>query len=128
MKDRLYKLLLLEGFDVSQAKLIVAQAAHETGNFTSPVFLTNRNPFGMKEPKVRPTTAKGTRLNHAYYNSLEDAVKDFRLWWQYNRMLAYYGGVEVYANVLKSKGYYEAGIAEYIRGMSYFYNKLWHES
>jgi flagellum-specific peptidoglycan hydrolase FlgJ len=125
MKDRLYNILIANGFAWQQARLIVAQAAHETAGFTSPVFLTNNNPFGMKEAKVRQTTARGTRLGHAWYNSIEEAVQDYKLWWQYNRMLSFYGSAEVFANVLKTKGYYEASISEYVKGMNYWFNLYW---
>ncbi len=34
----------------------------------------------MKMPSVRKTTAKGTSLNHAYYNSYWDSIVDYFLW------------------------------------------------
>lgn len=57
--------------------IIVAQAKLETGNFTSKVFLENNNLFGMKQAVLRPTTCKGTNLNHGYYNNWIESVYDY---------------------------------------------------
>lgn len=59
--------------------LLFAQAKHETGNFTSPVFKQNNNYFGMREPSVRETLATGSNLKHATYSSLLHSIKDYFL-------------------------------------------------
>lgn len=57
--------------------IVYAQARLESGNFNSEIFKTNNNLFGLKEAKKRPTTAKGTELNHAYYESWHESVVDY---------------------------------------------------
>ena len=57
--------------------IVMAQALLETGNFKSKVFLQNNNCFGMKQAQVRVNTAKGTSLNHAYYDTWLESVYDY---------------------------------------------------
>lgn len=57
--------------------IVYAQAKLESGNFNSEIFKTNNNLFGMKQARKRPTTAKGTELNHAFYESWQESVVDY---------------------------------------------------
>jgi len=59
--------------------IVYAQACLETGNFKSNIFKTNKNLFGMREAKQRPTTALGTEDNHAYYDSWRESVIDYAM-------------------------------------------------
>ncbi len=65
------------GFSKISTKLIYAQAYHETGNFTSKVFKQNKNPFGMRQAKIRKNYATGTNLGHATFSSLFNSVRDY---------------------------------------------------
>ena len=56
--------------------IIYAQCVLESGYFKSPVFKENNNLLGFKEARQRITTAKGTHLNHAYYDSWKDCLLD----------------------------------------------------
>ena len=57
--------------------IVKAQALIESGHFKSNIFLVNNNLFGMKVAKLRPTTAKGENLNHAYYDNWRQSVLDY---------------------------------------------------
>lgn len=59
----------------------LAQAVHESANFTSPVYLRTNNFLGMKAPSVRATTAtnKGGK-GYAVYSSTLDCLRDYFLW------------------------------------------------
>lgn len=103
------------------AKLIYAQAKHETGNFTSNVFKQANNLFGMK-PSSRGLH-QGIYGAYAKYDNWEKSVID---------MIAYLrarGGHEnvqfmtptEYAEWLKSKNYYEDTVANYSKGLNFFY-------
>ena len=61
--------------------IILAQAKLESGHFKSTIFLENNNMFGMKEAKLRANLAKGTNRNHAYYDSWQDSVLDYALYY-----------------------------------------------
>ena len=61
--------------------ITLAQAKLETGDYTSKIFKENHNLFGMKEARVRVNLAKGTQFSHAYYNTWEESVLDYALWY-----------------------------------------------
>lgn len=61
--------------------IILAQAKLESGHFKSTIFLENNNMFGMREAKLRANLAKGTNRNHAYYDSWQDCVLDYALYY-----------------------------------------------
>lgn len=119
---QVFGLLLDQGFPFETAKIITAQAAHETGNFTSNIYQENNNPFGMKMPKQRRTTAKGEKNNHAFYGSIEEAIKDFWLYYKAVNLPESWATVEKYIEAIKEKGYFEAETGQYVRGVTYFYN------
>lgn len=116
-------LLIREGFTDEMAKMIVAQAGFETGNFTSAIFLENKNLFGMKLPKIRKTTAIGEARGHAVYKSYEDSIKDY---WLYSKALGYlstYSSIVNWVRALVQKKYFEAKPEEYQRGIEIYYEK-----
>ena len=61
--------------------IILAQAKLESGNFKSTIFLENNNMFGMREAKLRANLAKGTNRNHAYYETWQDCILDYALYY-----------------------------------------------
>jgi hypothetical protein len=56
--------------------IVKAQVLLETGHLKSEVYKHNNNLFGMRLPRRRITTATGSNLNHATYNSIEDSIID----------------------------------------------------
>ena len=79
----LYDLLEAAGFRETYRRFIVAQAAHESGNFSSKVYKENNNPFGIKY--IGQDEAEGEKGGYAYYLTVGLAVKD------YNRIFKGYG-------------------------------------
>ena len=61
--------------------IILAQSYQETGHYKSSIFLENNNLFGMKEAQLRVNLAKGTNRNHAYYDSWQDSVNDYAMFY-----------------------------------------------
>lgn len=68
---------LLKDLNVKFPHIVLAQSKLETGYYKSQVFKHNNNLFGMKQARVRVNTAKGTNLNHAYYDSWKESVYDY---------------------------------------------------
>lgn len=68
---------LLKELNVKFPYIVLAQCKLETGYYKSKVFKENNNLFGMKEARVRVNTAKGTNLNHAYYENWQQSVYDY---------------------------------------------------
>jgi uncharacterized FlgJ-related protein len=60
--------------------IVLAQAKLESGNFNSILFKKNNNLFGMKHPKMRTTTSKGSKFGYAYYSSWRESVLDYALY------------------------------------------------
>lgn len=123
----IYSILRNKGFSDFMAKVISAQAAFETGNFTSLIWKENNNLFGMKEPQVRDTTATGTNRNHATYNDIEDSLEDFILYYQYFEYPEGFETIEDYVKALKEKGYFEAPFGQYLQGVQYYYKLYYNE-
>ena len=86
--------------DSNYPEIILAQAKVETGNFTSPIFKSNHNMFGMREPNKRITTVIETQNGHGYYDNWKDSFIDYALY--YSRYLSelneeeYYGYLSQY--------------------------------
>ena len=121
----LFDTLLDRGFSFIQAEYITAQAAHETGNFTSPVFLRNNNPFGMKYGSLREMDALPDRDldGYANYKDLNQAVNDFFLYYKYFNYRESYPDLESYIVALKERGYFEADLSAYLKSVQWFYKK-----
>lgn len=73
--DNLVK--MINDLNIRFPHIVMAQAIIESGHFQSNVFRTNHNLFGMKQARARCTTARGTELNHAFYDSWKESVYDY---------------------------------------------------
>jgi uncharacterized FlgJ-related protein len=69
----------LKRLNIRFPHIVLAQAMIESGHFQSNIFMANNNLFGMKQARQRCTTAKGTNLNHAYYDNWKESVMDYAL-------------------------------------------------
>lgn len=68
---------MLKDLNIRFPHIVMAQAIIESGHFQSNIFRTNHNLFGMKQARMRCTTAKGTNLAHAYYDNWKESVYDY---------------------------------------------------
>jgi len=85
-------------------------SAFETGNFTSNLFKSANNPWGMMMPNKRKTTASGQFLSSrpwARYNSLEDAAKDIILYMDEFNYPTASPSFFSFVQTMKAKGYFE---------------------
>ena len=117
--------LLKDEVDSSMARIIVAIAKHESGNFNSGLTRRSNNLFGMTWPQLRPSTATGhiIAIDHGNvrrfctYSSLSSSVNDMVLYlkhWGYPLNL---NTPEEMVHVMKKKGYFEASEKSYLRGV-----------
>lgn len=120
----IYSNLLEVGFKVDQAKILLSQAAHETGNFTSDIFFNNRNAFGLKDTGHGFNI--GTRKGHALYESYIDNIKDFAQYYKERKYLQNYNTIDLYVKAIKEQKYFEADEAQYLKGVKFFYNLYFH--
>jgi hypothetical protein len=119
--DDLFTYLVDEGFFPETAKMIVAQAAHESANFTSKIFRLNNNPFGMKLPESRFTSAIGENFGHAVYSDMLSSAHDYWLYYNAKKYPAVWNDIDTFIEALKMKGYFEAPIEVYKKAVKYFY-------
>lgn len=110
----------------SYADFVIAQAKHESANFTSKVYRENNNPFGMKVPRVRPflgtqgtpaPASEGKGMYYARYESDTVAFKDLLKWFRAVRFPIGLTTVEEYAKALKAEGYYGDTVANYTKAL-----------
>jgi uncharacterized FlgJ-related protein len=73
-------ILYVNSLNLKFPHIILAQAQLESGNFTSHIFKSNNNFFGMKQARSRPTTCIRLQHGHAYYNNWKDCVIDYALY------------------------------------------------
>jgi len=70
--------VFLERRGIKFSEVVAGQMLHETYFFTSSVYKNCHNPFGMK--MNGRGLAKGVCEGHAYYNTVLDAIEDYRLY------------------------------------------------
>lgn len=116
-------LLIENGFSWLQAQFITAQAAHETGGFTSRIYQENNNCFGMKIAIFRKTTATGEKYGHATYDNLEQCVKDYKIYYKNFKYLDVYPSIAAFVAALKRNKYFEAPELIYLAGCVNFLEK-----
>jgi len=100
-------------------RLLQAQAIHETGNFTSRLFLENNNVFGMKIPSIRKTlnVAPATQV-FSQFVSIDDSIKDMLFYLDHFSIPLDLADPFLYAQILKDKNYYEDPVEIYFKGLS----------
>lgn len=110
--------------DENKVDLLTAQAAFETGDFTSPIYQENYNAFGMRNPKVRATTSLGDKSGYAYYASVTDSIED-RLLWDDNNQVNYEGfDVTKFCQAIYKLGYFTDSFLTYKNGVNAYAKKL----
>ena len=71
-------------FGIKFPDVVFAQAVLESGNFTSKLFQSANNLFGMKIPSKRESTAIGqTKSGYSKYDDWNFSVYDYFLWQEY---------------------------------------------
>lgn len=119
------------GMPVDLANFIVAQARHETNDFTSNVFKSCNNAFGYKYVGQRTAAGECTRApeggHYARYNKVEDSVNELVGWIRrrqadkiFPSSLATIDTAEKYSQVLKLAGYYGDPVTVYTNGLKKF--------
>jgi len=69
----------IEQLNIRFPRVVLAQARIESGNFKSNLFKNNKNLFGMKVARRRPTTALVSDSDFAKYDSWKESVLDYAL-------------------------------------------------
>ena len=134
-QNQVYNTVVQKGYSDTLAKLIVAQAQHESADFTSPVFVKTNNPFGMTYAgqqlacvSAEHQPQKESGLAYAKYPDVSVATLDLLAWLNRRQAngsfnIACLQTPDEYAQALKSAGYYTAPESTYSGRLSYYYNQ-----
>ncbi len=101
---------------------VIAQAKHESANFTSNVYKQNNNAFGMKVPSVRPFAGyQGTKApDGGYYAAYDNDTRSFDdllKWMRFTHFPTNLQSVEEYAQALKQRSYFTASLDSYTKAL-----------
>ena len=131
--QEIYEGAIEGGATPSLARLLVAQARHETGNYGNNQTKSNNNVFGFKYSANSQYSHQGNISPegdpYAHYDTLQDAIKDYIVRWkgksskeggtrleEFNKIED--GDTTTYATKLKGYGYFGADVNEYIKGLN----------
>lgn len=121
--QRIYNEVKRYNFPDALANLIAAQAAHETGNFTSGVFTDCLNCFGYKS--LSTTTNCPGHPAYKLYPTVEASADEVVNWilrrqseGKFPADLSTINTPDYYAQLLKNAGYFEDTAANYSAGIS----------
>lgn len=115
-------IMMLNGLNVMYPEVVLAQSNLETANYTSDIFKTAGNLFGMKPARIRPYTHYGIYKDHAnYLGNWRLSVIDYALWQSREASKSNVKSVEDYLTLLRVKGYAEDD--EYISKLRELINK-----
>jgi len=70
----------IKRLNLKYENVIVQQYKLESNYGKSKIYKENNNFLGLKQARLRPTTALGTQNGHAYYKDWQDCLRDYALW------------------------------------------------
>jgi len=101
---------------------VIAQAKHETANFTSNIFKNANNAFGMGVPSIRPfdrqgvfTAQDGTK--YSSYSSPSQSARDYILYLDNFNFPVSFTSPELFVLRLQSQGYFTDSYSNYLNGL-----------
>jgi len=126
--ERIYTAAVTDGMPPVLATLIVAQARHETSNYSSNVFLTCNNAFGYKyvgqSTALGPCTGSPEGNDYAKYFDVEQSTHELTGWIKRRQRegkfpadLEQITTPDQYAELLKTAGYFTSPLQTYINGL-----------
>lgn len=123
------RILKRSGYSDRFARMWVAVAKHESANFTSRLFRSVNNPFGMQHPRVRKTTSigpfdLGREGKMASYKSVADAARDLVFYLEAFKYPKDFETVDQLVAFMKSKGYFTDSVSNYLNGVKKWYSTM----
>ena len=106
------------GYSPKQARYWWAIAQYETGKFQNSLFNYANNPWSMRRPKIRKTTAVGQTQRGAWaiYRNIPEAVEDLILYLQARQYPRDFPDFATFVAFMKAKGYFEEPFDFYYNG------------
>lgn len=116
VRHTIRKRLTGSGYTSKQAYFWFLVSNMETAGFTSNLFKTANNLFGMKQPSLRPTTSEGPTSGFATFASVELAAADLVLYLQEFNYPSNFMTLSDQLVFMKSKGYFGDETLDSYRG------------
>lgn len=121
------------GIPKKLTELILAQAKHETNNFTSKVFIENNNAFGYKHIEGGRFQMQAGRRSpegnqYAHYATLENSTRELIAWIMRRLIERKFPQLDTittttqYAALLKRTGYFTDTTSNYAKGLTKYFN------
>ncbi|MGB8705119.1 MAG: glucosaminidase domain-containing protein [Gillisia sp.] len=101
-------------------KILIAQARHETGDFTSRAYHENHNLFGMGNANVRKQLGYKGLDQYRHYKNNDQSIRDMLLYLDSVNMPTDLS-VQEYVTALNNLGYFTAPFYEYFEGVKHYY-------
>jgi len=125
--NKIYSRLIGNGIPAQLANIIIAQARHETGDYTSNAYKIDNNLFGYKYIGQTGAT-KGIKSSerdyYAHYRNIEASVDELCRWinrrqkeGKFPNNLASITSPAQYAQLLKNNSYYGSTLLSYTTGL-----------
>lgn len=127
IEDRI--LIALDTIPAPMKKLILAQAKHESGNFTNNLTRRYKNVMAVTSCNCRKTMAIGKhgraegKTNFLVFSSIDSAMVDFMLHMQHMHIPDTFTRADTYARFLKKQRYYTDKEENYRRALNKWLNQ-----
>ena len=120
-----YDLVHKQVEDELTARIITSHAMHESGVFSSRVFIEDNNAFGMHFPEKRETTAIAKDdKGFAVYENLDDSIEDLLIWFKSHDIPVEFKTPASYAAKIREYDYYTDSYAAYAAAMKIHFEAL----
>lgn len=120
--NRVYTQAINMGMPAAVAQNIVAQARHESGNYSSSVFQHSNNAFGYTYYSGALWQTGGNYNGYAVYDSIQDSTAEVVDWLKRRQnegklSISNLTTPEAYATALKNNGYFKDTLSNYTNGI-----------
>lgn len=120
VQSEIVSILTAAGYSSRMAQNWVRVSAFETGYWTSNLYRTKNNLFGMKQPEIRDTTSAGTPGvdTWAVFPSQAESVRDLVLYLKARNYPNDFPSLESQIAFMKEKSYFEEPFEYYYNGVN----------
>lgn len=128
---QLFNTFLENDIDTVMAKILVAQASHESGRFKNPLTKKHHNVFSIMHTSKRQTLSLGGfgyaegRGGYCSYSSTDSSAIDMLMYMKFRKIPNNFSSVTEFSRELKKKKYFEADEKLYAKAVYAHYRAIW---
>ncbi len=131
IEEKLFNIFISEGIDTVMSKILVAQAAHESGKFTNTLTVKHKNVFSIMYSTRRKNLCLGGnawaegRKGYCSYSSIDSSARDMLLYMEYRKIPKTFKSITQYSKFLRKKHFYTASEKLYAGAVYKHYKQIW---